>query len=140
MTGLTIEEMELGQSASFTKTITETDVYLFAGISGDLNPAHINEAYAKETMFKGRIAHGILCGSLISTVFGMYLPGPGSIYMKQEFKFLAPVRFGDTLTATCSVKEKITEKNRVIFDCKVANQDGTAVIEGEAMIMPPKKK
>ena len=140
MIGLTIDEMELGQSASFSKTITETDVYLFAGISGDLNPAHVNETFAKETMFKGRIVHGILCGSLISTVLGMYLPGPGSIYMKQEFKFLAPARFGDTLTATCTVKEKITEKNRVIFDCKVENQDGMVVIEGEAMIMPPKKK
>jgi len=140
MIGLTIEEMELGQSASFTKTITEKDVYLFAGISGDLNPAHVNESFAKETIFKERIAHGILCGSLISTVFGMHLPGPGSIYLKQEFKFLAPVRFEDTLTATCSVKEKIVERNRVIFDCKVTNQEGIAVIEGEAVIMPPKRK
>ena len=140
MMGYTIDEMELGQSASFSKTITETDVYLFAGISGDLNPAHINEEFAKETMFKGRIAHGMLGASLISTVLGMYLPGPGSIYMKQELKFLAPVRFGDTITATCTLKEKIAEKNRVVLDCKVENQDGTAVIEGEAMIMPPKKK
>jgi len=139
MIGLTIEEMELGQSASFTKTITEKDVYLFAGISGDLNPAHVNESFAKETIFKERVAHGILCGSLISTVFGMHLPGPGSIYLKQEFKFLAPVRFEDTLTATCSVKEKIVERNRVIFNCKVTNQDGIAVIEGEAVIMPPKR-
>ena len=140
MIGLTIDEMELGQNASFSKTITETDVYLFAGISGDLNPAHINETFAKETIFKGRIVHGILCGSLISTVLGMYLPGAGSIYVKQEFKFLAPVRFGDTLTATCTVKEKIVEKNRVIFDCKVTNQEGTAVIVGEAVIMPPMRK
>ena len=140
MLGFTIEELELGQSASFSKTITETDVTLFAGISGDLNPAHMNETFAKDSMFKGRIAHGMLCGSLISTVLGMYLPGPGSIYLKQELKFLAPVRFGDTLTATCSVKEKITEKNRVVLDCKVTNQEGTVVIEGEATIMPPKRK
>jgi len=140
MIGFTIEELEFGQSASFSKTITETDVTLFAGISGDLNPAHMNETFAQDTIFKGRIAHGMLCGSLISTVLGMYLPGPGSVYLKQELKFLAPVRFGDTLTATCSVKEKITEKNRVLLDCKVTNQEGVAVIQGEATIMPPKRK
>ena len=137
MIGFTIEELEFGQSASFSKTITETDVTLFAGISGDLNPAHMNETFAQDTIFKGRIAHGMLCGSLISTVLGMYLPGPGSVYLKQELKFLAPVRFGDTLTATCSVKEKITEKNRVLLDCKVSNQEGVIVIIGEATIIPP---
>ena len=138
MTGFTIDQITVGQSACFTKTITETDVYLFAGISGDLNPAHINEEYAKETMFKGRIAHGILGASLISTVLGMHLPGPGTIYMKQDLKFLAPVRIGDTITATCTVKEIIAEKGRVVLDCAVANQNGTAVIAGEALVMPPR--
>jgi len=138
MKGLTIEQIQIGQSASFTKTITETDVYLFAGISGDFNPAHVNENFAKDTMFKGRIAHGMLCSSLISTVLGMYLPGPGSIYLKQDIKFLAPVRFNDTITATCTAKEKIIEKNRIIFECKVTNQEGVDVIIGEATIMPPK--
>jgi len=138
MKGLTIGQMEIGQSASFTKTITETDVYLFAGISGDLNPAHINEDFAKSSAFKGRIAHGMLCSSLISTVLGMYLPGPGTIYLKQELTFLVPVRFNDTITATCTVKEKIAEKRRVIFECKVINQDGVEVISGEATVMPPK--
>ena len=137
MKGITIGEMTVGQSASFSKTITETDVVLFGGISGDLNPAHFNEEYAKDTIFKGRIAHGMLCASFISTVLGMHLPGPGTIYLKQDLKFLAPVRFNDTVTATCIVKEIITEKNRVVFECKVTNQDGKDVIVGEAMVMPP---
>ena len=135
MTGLTMNQIEVGQSASFAKTITETDVYMFAGITGDLNPAHVNEDYAKDTMFKGRIAHGMLGASLISTVLGTRLPGPGTIYMKQDIKFLAPVRFGDTITATCTVKEKIEGRNRVIMDCKVTNQDGVDVIVGEATII-----
>ena len=138
MTGLTINQIETGQSASFGKTITETDVYMFAGISGDHNPAHVNEEYAKEGLFKGRIAHGMLGASLISTVLGMKLPGPGTIYLKQELKFLAPVRFGDTICATCTVKEKIEDKNRLVLDCVVVNQEGTQVIVGEAVVMPPK--
>ena len=138
MTGLTIQQIEIGQSASFAKTITETDVYMFAGITGDLNPAHVNEEYAKNTMFKGRIAHGMLGASLLSTVLGMKLPGPGTIYLKQDIKFLAPVRLGDTITATCTVKEKTEDKNRLVLDCTVTNQDGVQVIAGEAMVMPPK--
>ena len=138
MKGFTINQMELGQSASFSKTITETDVSLFAGISGDLNPAHMDETFASQSMFKGRIAHGMLCGSLISTVLGMYLPGPGSIYLNQNLKFLAPVYFQDTLTATCTVKELKSEKNIIVFECEVINQKGTLVITGEATIMPPK--
>ena len=138
MTGLPIDQIQVGQCASFGKTITEADVYMFAGISGDMNPAHINEEYAKGTMFKGRIAHGILGASLISTVLGMRLPGPGTIYLKQDLKFLAPVRFGDTITATCTVKEKFEDKNRIVLDCVVTNQDGTQVIAGEATVMPPK--
>ena len=139
MLGYSINELKVGQSASFSKTITETDVYLFAGISGDLNPAHINEEASKDTMFKGRIAHGMLGASLISTVLGMYLPGPGTIYMGQSLKFLAPVRFQDTLTATCTVKEIISEKGRVTLECSVKNQDGVEVISGESLVMPPKK-
>ncbi|MCL2574697.1 MAG: MaoC family dehydratase [Defluviitaleaceae bacterium] len=138
MNGLTMNQIEVGQSASMAKTITETDVYMFAGITGDLNPAHTNEEYAKNTMFKGRIAHGMLGASLISATLGMHLPGPGTIYLKQDLKFIAPVRFGDTITATCTVKEKLEEKNRLILDCAVTNQDGTQVIAGEAMVMPPK--
>jgi len=138
MKGLTIDQISVGQSASFAKTITETDVYMFAGVTGDFNPAHVNEEYAKASMFKGRIAHGMLGASLISTVLAMQLPGPGTIYMKQDLKFLAPVRFNDTITATLTVKEVIVEKNRVVLDCVVTNQDGTAVISGEAQVMAPK--
>lgn len=138
MLGFTIDEMSIGQSATFTKTITEADVTLFAGVSGDLNPVHINETFAKDTMFKGRIAHGMLCGSLVSAVLGMYLPGPGCILLKQEMKFLAPVYFNDTLTASCVLKEKNEEKNTVVFNCKVTNQAGVDVIVGEAKLMPRK--
>ncbi|MCL2286340.1 MAG: MaoC family dehydratase [Firmicutes bacterium] len=139
MTGLTISELTVGQSASFGKTIAESDIYMFAGISGDINPAHTNEEYAKNTMFKTRIAHGMLCGGLISAVLGMQLPGPGTIYLKQDLKFLAPVFIGDTITATCTVKEIFAEKNRVIFECGVVNQQGKLVISGEATVMPPAK-
>jgi len=139
MTGFSTAELNVGQNASFAKTITESDVYMFAGISGDLNPAHINEEYAKTTMFKTRIAHGMLCSGLISSVLGMQLPGPGTIYLKQDLKFLAPVFFGDTITATVTVKEIISEKNRVVFECSVINQHGKTVISGEALVMPPVK-
>ena len=138
MKGITFDEMTIGQSASFAKTISETDVYLFAGITGDFNPAHINEPYAEGSVFKKRIAHGMLGAGLISAVLGMYLPGPGTIYMKQDLKFLAPVYIGDTITATCTVREKIEGKNRVIIDCSVVNQEGVQVISGEAMVMLPK--
>ena len=135
---MTINEMSVGQSASFTKTVSETDVYMFAGISGDLNPAHINEVASSQTMFKGRIAHGILGASFISAAIGMQLPGPGTIYMSQSLSFKAPVRIGDTVTATVTVKELNTEKGRAMLETKLTNQDGVDVITGEAMVMPPK--
>lgn len=115
MVGKTIETIKIGDKASFTKTLTETDVYLFAGISGDLNPAHVNQIESKKTMFKGRICHGILVSSLISTVLGMYLPGPGTIYLSQDLKFVAPVKIGDTVTATVEVIERNEERNRLIL-------------------------
>ena len=135
MEKLSITSLEVGQSASFSKTVSESDVYLFAGISGDFNPVHVNEEYAKEGMFKKRIAHGILTASFVSTVLGTKLPGPGAIYAKQDLKFLAPVFIGDTMTAACTVKEIIAEKNRVIMDCVVTNQDGTKVLMGEAVLV-----
>lgn len=138
MIGRTIEEIRLGDRASFEKTLTETDVYLFAGITGDLNPAHINEVESKNTMFKGRIAHGILVSGLISTVLGMYLPGPGTIYLGQELKFLAPVKIGDTIKAEVEVIEIVSEKNRIKLRTTCVNQEGKAVIEGIATVMPPK--
>lgn len=135
---MTIQEMKIGDHASVTKTVSETDVYLFAGITGDLNPAHTNEVAASKTMFKTRIAHGMLGAGFISAVLGMYLPGPGIIYMGQELKFTKPVHIGDTVTATATVEEIILEKNRVILDTTVVNQDGEIVIKGKATVMPPK--
>ena len=135
---ITIQEMKIGDHASVTKTVSETDVYLFAGITGDLNPAHTNEVAASKTMFKTRIAHGMLGAGFISAVLGMYLPGPGTIYMGQELKFTKPVHIGDTVTATATVEEIILEKNRVILDTTVVNQDGEVVIKGKATVMPPK--
>jgi len=138
MTGYKFHEIEIGQSASYSKTITETDVYMFAGISGDNNPVHIDEVYAKSSIFKKRVAHGILTAGLISTVLGTKLPGPGSIYAKQDLKFLAPVYFNDTITATCTAKEKIEEKSMIVFECKVTNQENKTVLVGDATIVVPK--
>lgn len=134
-----INEMKIGQDASFSKTITEADVTLYAGVTGDLNPAHINEEYAKNTMFKGRIVHGMLGAGLISAVLGTKLPGPGTIYISQEVKFTAPVQFGDTVTATVRVKSKDEDKNRVVMETICTTQNGKEVIIGEAVLMPPKK-
>jgi 3-hydroxybutyryl-CoA dehydratase len=138
MIGKTINELNVGDAAEFSKTISESDVYLFAGITGDLNPAHINEAYAQKTFFKTRIAHGMLSAGFISAVLGNQLPGPGSIYVRQELNFLAPMRIGDTITARVEVVEKIAEKNRVKLRTTCVNQDGTKVTDGEAVISPPK--
>lgn len=138
MTGKTIEELNPGDSAEFSKTVSETDVYLYAGITGDFNPAHINEAYAAKTFFKGRIAHGMLAGGLISALIGTLLPGSGTIYVSQELHFLAPVRIGDTITAKVEVMEKIVAKNRLRLRTTCANQNGKLVIDGEALVSPPR--
>ncbi|WP_297689598.1 MaoC family dehydratase [uncultured Anaerococcus sp.] len=136
--GYTIDQLEVGQSASFTKTVTEGDCYNYAGVTGDFNPAHINEAYAEKTFFKSRIAHGMLSSGFISAVLGTKLPGPGTIYLAQELKFTKPVYFGDTITATCTVEEIIKEKNRVILKTICTNQNGDTVIEGKATVLAPK--
>ncbi|ERJ10875.1 MaoC family dehydratase [Haloplasma contractile] len=139
MVGKTLSELSLGEQASFTKTVTETDVVMFGGITGDLNPAHFNEEYAKETMFKTRIVHGCLCSSLFSTVLGVQLPGPGTIFVSQEVKYVKPVYFGDTITATVTVSDILEEKNRVICDLEATNQKGKTIIVGKAVVMPPRK-
>ena len=138
MKGKTISELKVGDTAEFSKTVSESDVYLYAGVSGDFNPAHINEAYAQNTFFKTRIAHGMLSAGFISAVLGMKLPGPGAIYMRQELSFKAPVRFGDTITARAEVIEINTEKNRVRLKTTCVNQEGTLVLDGEALVSPPK--
>ncbi len=138
MTGKTIDEIEVGDTAEFTKTVSEADIYLYAGVTGDVNPAHIDEVYASNTFFKTRIAHGMLLGGFISTVLGNRLPGHGTIYIKQNMEFLAPVRIGDTVTARAEVVQVIREKNRVKLRTTCVNQDGTTVVDGEALVSPPK--
>ena len=135
--GKMIHELKLGDTAQFSKRITEAEIESFGKATGDFNPVHFDEAYAAETLFKGRIAHGILSLGLISAVFGNIFPGPGTIYLSQEIKFIAPVRIGDTLTAKVEVLEVITEKNRVKFKTVCTNQDGQEVVNGVAWVMPP---
>lgn len=130
----------VGQTASVARTISESDVYLFAGITGDQNPAHTNEEYAKTTHFKTRIAHGMLSAGLISAVLGMHLPGPGTIYTGQTLKFLAPVHIGDTITATAEIKSLDLERNRVVLTTTCTNQEGVVVVTGEATALLPKDR
>lgn len=138
--GYTIDELTVGQEEAFSKTVTETDVYNYVGISCDNNPAHINEEYAKETPFKTRIVHGMLSAGFMSAVLGTKLPGPGTIYASQSLKFVKPVLIGDTITAKVVVKEINKEKNRVILETTCTNQNDELVIKGEAVALPPKKE
>ena len=131
-----IEDLKPGMSESFTKTVSERDIALFGEVSGDTNPVHFDEEFAKTTPFKGRIAHGVLTASYISTVLGMQMPGPGTIFMNLTTRFKAPVRIGDTVTAVCTVREVLPEKRRVTFDC-VCKVGDTVVVDGEALVMPP---
>ena len=132
--GYFLEDLETGMTASFAKTVTDADITLFAGVSGDTNPVHLDDNFAAQTQFKQRIAHGMLSASFISAVFGTRLPGPGAIYMSQNLRFIAPVRAGDTVEARVTVREIIAEKKRVLFDtlCIVA---GKVVLEGDACLM-----
>lgn len=139
MIGKTIDEIKVGETAQFAKTVSESDVYIYAGVTGDLNPAHVDETYARKTFFKTRIVHGMLLGGFISAVLGSRLPGPGAIYMKQDLRFLAPVHIGDTVTARVEVTERDVEKNRLTLKTTCTIQDGTVVLEGEALVSPPKK-
>jgi 3-hydroxybutyryl-CoA dehydratase len=133
-----IEQLKVGDAAEFGKTISESDIYLYAGITGDFNPAHVNESYAEGTFFKTRIAHGMLTAGLISGVLANQLPGPGTIYLKQDLRFLAPVRIGDTITARVEIIELIKEKNRVRLKTFCSNQEGVTVLRGEALVSAPK--
>jgi 3-hydroxybutyryl-CoA dehydratase len=139
MTGYDIEDLEIGMTATFSKTITEADIVLFAGVSGDNNAVHTNEEFASKTIFNGRIAHGMLSASVISAAIANKLPGPGTIYMSQNLIFRAPVRAGDTVHARVSVKEIFAEKKRVLLrtDCFVK---GAPVIEGEAPVKTTSRK
>ncbi|NBO19895.1 MAG: MaoC family dehydratase [Proteobacteria bacterium] len=136
LNGYFFEDLKLGMRATVSRTITETDLRNFSGVSGDTNPMHLNEEFAQKTIFKGCIVHGMLTASLISAVIGTKLPGPGCIYMNQTLKFLAPVRVGDTVYAVVTVKELFAEKQRVLLDTKCYVHD-VVVIDGEALIKVP---
>ncbi len=134
--GFYFEDLTIGQTAVYSKTVTEADIVAFAGISGDTNAVHLSEKFAETQMFGGRIAHGMLSASFISTLIGTKLPGPGALYMGQSLKFLAPVRAGDTVDTRATVKSLNAEKARVILDtvCFIGDE---VIIEGEAMIKVP---
>lgn len=139
MLGKTIDQLKVGDAASASRTVTESDVYLFGGIIGDLNPLHIDAVAAEKGAFGKRVAHGMLTASYLSGVLAHQLPGNGTIFLGLQVKFQKPVYFGDTITAKVEVKELRAEKNVVIFACECTNQDGVAVLTGEATVMPPRK-
>jgi 3-hydroxybutyryl-CoA dehydratase len=134
--GLFFEDLKVGQTALYARTLTETDIVLFAGISGDNNPVHINEEFASNTMFSGRIAHGMLSAAFISTVLGMKLPGPGAIYVSQTLRFKAPVRAGDTLNVRATVTDLVPDKRRATLST-VITVGNRVVLEGEAVVIVP---
>lgn len=134
--GYGFEDLKEGMSDVYGKTITDADIVMFAGISGDINPVHLNHEFASETMFEGRIAHGILTASLISTVIGTKLPGPGCIYVSQNLRFRAPVKAGDTVTALVSVTKLVPEKRFVELKTQCLVR-GKVVLDGEATVMIP---
>lgn len=134
--GVFFEDLSVGQEASLSNTVSEGNIVAFAEISGDRNPVHLDADYAATTMFKERIAHGMLSAAYISAVFGMKLPGPGAIYMSQTLKFKAPIKIGDTVVTTVKVAELMPEKRRARFEC-VCTVNDKPVVEGEAMLMVP---
>ncbi|MEM8787407.1 MAG: MaoC family dehydratase [Pseudomonadota bacterium] len=134
-----IEDLEVGLSRSVTKVITDAEIAAFAELSTDHNPVHLDEAYAQDTIFQGRIAHGMLTAALISAVIGEQLPGHGSVYLGQSLKFLAPVRPGDPVTATVTVQRIDYPRRRVSLDCDCRVGD-TSVLKGEALVLAPSRK
>ena len=133
------EVLEVGQTASYSKTVEERDIQLFAAVSGDRNPVHLDAEYAATTMFKQRIAHGMFSGALISAAVACELPGPGTIYLGQQMRFTAPVKLGDTLTVRLEILEKLP-KFRVRVATRVFNQNDELVVDGEAEILAPRKQ
>ncbi|MGF1700473.1 MaoC family dehydratase [Photobacterium makurazakiensis] len=134
----TINQLEIGQRAYFEKTISESDIQMFCGISGDINPVHVSELAGQKSVFGNRVAHGILVSGLTSAVLGMQLPGPGTIYLGQELRFTAPVYIGDTIRAEVEVAEINADKNIVKLHTRSINQHDKVVIQGVATVMPPK--
>lgn len=138
MHGYYLEDLKIGMTAAFGKTVTEADIMAFAGVSGDTNPVHLHEDFAANTLFKGRVAHGMLSASFISTILGTKLPGPGCIYVSQDIRFKAPVKAGDTVTARATITDILPEKRRVVLKttCSVGDK---VVIDGEAVALVPNR-
>lgn len=136
---ITYDELNEGDTATFTRTLTEDDLVLFAAVSGDVNPVHLDAEFASGSMFKERIAHGMWSGSLISAALATVMPGPGTIYLEQSLAFKRPVKLEDTITVTLKVLRK-EPKNRVVFECDVRNQNEEQVVSGEAKVIAPKEK
>lgn len=139
MNGLYLEDLKVGMSAMFGKTVTEADIMAFAGVSGDTNPIHLHDGFARSTRFGQRIAHGMLSGSFISTVIGTRLPGPGSVYVSQTMNFMAPVLIGDTITAVATITAIDEKRRRVTLKTQCLNGD-KVVIDGEATILVPRRE
>jgi acyl dehydratase len=136
----TFDELEVGESARLERTLSWRDVELFAVMSGDINPAHVDEEYARSDRFHGIVAHGMWGASLISTLLGTQLPGPGTIYLEQTLCFLHPITIGDTISVSVAVASKDQTRHRVALDCRCVNQRGEIVIEGTAMVLAPTEK
>jgi 3-hydroxybutyryl-CoA dehydratase len=130
-----IDELQVGQAAEMAKTVTEADIALFAGVTGDFNPVHVDAVAASQSRFGERIAHGMLSAGFISAVIAMRLPGPGSIYLSQSLRFTKPVRIGDTVTTRVEVVEVMAPKRRLRLATVCRNQNGETVVEGEAVVM-----
>jgi acyl dehydratase len=140
LTNFTFDELTVGQTATYTRTVTDRDVQLFAAVSGDVNPVHLDAAFAATTQFKERIAHGMYTAGLISAAIAMELPGPGSIYLGQNLRFERPVKIGDTITVELKVTEKLAEKKFVQLETIARNQHGKTVLSGSATVLPPAEK
>ena len=138
MNGLFLEDLKVGQSAMFGRTVTDADIAAFAGVSGDTNPIHLHEGFARTTRFGQRIAHGMLGSSFISTVIGTKLPGPGAVYVSQTMNFMAPVIIGDTITAVCTITAIDERRRRVTLRTQCLNGD-KVVIDGEATVLVPRR-
>jgi 3-hydroxybutyryl-CoA dehydratase len=130
---------KIGDSAQLSRTVKDEDIRIFAEVTGDKNPLHLDDEFASKTIFKRRIAHGILTAALISSVIGNRLPGNGTIYLSQTLNFLAPVYVGDEITAKVEVLQVLKEGKRLRLKTQVINQNGTVVVDGEALVIPPRR-
>jgi 3-hydroxybutyryl-CoA dehydratase len=140
LSNYTYDEITIGQTATYSKLVQERDIQLFAAASGDVNPVHLDADFAAGTLFKGRIAHGMLTGALISAALAMELPGPGTIYLSQSLRFRLPVKIGDAITIKLEVTDKQDKRQLVTLDCKAYNQDDKLVASGSAEVMAPNEK